>query len=52
MSLHSLCKSGEAQWLNGWCAGLRIERSRFEPCVGHCVVFLGRTVCSYVGLLP
>ena len=32
----------EAQWPNGWCAGLRIGQSGFEPWPGHCVVFLGK----------
>ena len=37
----------EARWPNGWCAGLRIERSVFEPWPGHCVVFLGKTLYSH-----
>ena len=28
-------------------AGLRIKRSGFEPWPGHCVVFLGKTLCSH-----
>ena len=31
----------------GYCAGLRIERSGFEPWPGHCVVFLGKTLYSH-----
>lgn len=31
---------------NGYCIGLRINRSVFRPCQGHCVVFLGKTLYS------
>ena len=31
---------------NGYCIGLRIKRSVFRPCQGHCVVFLAKTLYS------
>ena len=32
----------ETRWSSGSCARLRIKRPGFEPCPGHCVVFLAR----------
>ena len=37
----------ETRWPSGLCAGLRIKRSGFETWPGHCVVFLGKTLCSH-----
>ena len=34
----------EARYPNGKYAGVRIERSGFEPLPGHRVVFLGKTL--------
>ena len=33
----------EGRWPLGLCTGLWIERSGFDSCPGHCVVFLGRS---------
>ena len=41
----------EAQWRNGQCSGLQIERSGFEPWLEHCVVFLGKTLYSHGAFL-
>ena len=37
----------ETCWPSGWHAGLQIKRSGFEPWLGHCVVFLGKTLYSH-----
>ena len=34
----------EVQWPNGWCLGLQIKQSGFEPWLRHCVVLLGKTL--------
>ena len=33
--------------VGGAVARLRIQRPGFEPCRGHCVVFLGKTLYSH-----
>ena len=40
----------ETRWSNGWCAGLQVERSGFEPWPGHYVVFL--TLIYHSACLP
>ena len=37
----------ETRWPSGYRAGLRIEKSGFEPWPDHCVVFLGKTLYSH-----
>ena len=39
--------SWETRWPSGQRAGLRIERSGFEPWPGHCVVSLGKALYSH-----
>ena len=41
----------EAQWPNDLCAGLQIKWSRYEPWLGHCVVFLEKTLNSHSAFL-
>ena len=41
----------ETRWPSGKCAGLRIERTGFEPWPGHCVLFLGKTLYSHSACL-
>ena len=37
----------EARQLNGYCAGFRIEWTRFKPWPWHCVVILSKTLHSH-----
>ena len=41
------CASSVAQWSNGQCIGLPVERSGFETWPGPCAVFLGEKLYSY-----
>ena len=45
-SVHPVVHVWEAQWPNDYCSGLQTEWPRFEPWLGHCIVFLGKTLLS------
>ena len=40
-------KKEETRWPNGWRVGLQIDGPGLSPGLGHCVVFLGKTLYSH-----
>lgn len=37
----------ETKWPNGYCSGLQVERTWFKTWPSHCVVFLGKAICTH-----